>query len=315
MRMIGTIPDGDHAERFSDYLVTRDIDNMIEQTAAGDFGVWVEHDDHLDRAKGELLNFLRHPDDPQYRDVAKEAGKIRRAEEKKQKRLHGRFVDVRTSWGQARQWAAPVTIALIIGCFVVSLATGSVFYNPNHPDPASAAKIFKVLFLPYPPPTDTVGGMLRFWWGYVTQTGQAWRLLTPMFVHWNILHLVFNVFWLRDLGAMIETRRGSLRFLSLVLAVAILPFFVQYLWHGPIFGGMSGVNYGLFGYIWIKQRYEPQLGLGVSRETTWILFGWLLLCMTGLMGPVANAAHVAGLGVGAAAGFLPHQFRRLRRGR
>src|SRR6059058_3316533 len=123
MRSIGTIPDGDHAERFSDYLVTRDIDNRVEQTQAGDFAVWVENDDHLDRAKGELLSFLRNPDDPQYRDSRKEAEKIRVAEEKKQQRLRKRFVDVRTSWGQPKQWAVPLTIFLIAASLVVGVLT------------------------------------------------------------------------------------------------------------------------------------------------------------------------------------------------
>jgi GlpG protein len=307
MRRIGTIPDGDHAERFSDYLLTRDIDNMIEQTAAGDFGVWVEHDDHLDRAKGELLSFLRNPDDPQYRNVAREAEKRRKQEEKKSKRLQGHFVDVRTSWGQAKQWAAPVTIALIIGCFIVSFMTGSVGIGAKRPQLLS-----EMLFLPVQATSGSWGDAIWLWWAFM-KDGQVWRLITPIFIHFNILHILFDVFWLRDLGAMIETRRGSFRLLGIVLVSAVLSNFAQYLWDGPMFGGASGIDYALFGYIWIKGRYQPQLGMGLSRETIWIMFGWLVLCMTGLLGPVANAAHLIGLLVGSAIAYVPYLFRRVLR--
>jgi GlpG protein len=78
---------------------------------------------------------------------------------------------------------------------------------------------------------------------------------------------------------------------------------------------MSGVNYALFGYIWIKQRYEPYLGLGISDQSSLILIVWLFLCMTGWVGPVANAGHVGGLLAGVAVAGLPVLFKRMRRGR
>jgi GlpG protein len=114
------------------------------------------------------------------------------------------------------------------------------------------------------------------------------------------------MFWLRDLGGMIEVQRGTRWLLMLVLAASIIPNIAQYYHHGPsAFGGMSGVNYGLFGYIWVKGRFQPYLGLGISQQSTMILMAWLLLCMTGIVGPVANTAHVVGLIVGAAIAYGP----------
>jgi GlpG protein len=145
--------------------------------------------------------------------------------------------------------------------------------------------------------------------------GEFWRLFTPMFLHWDPLHLIFNLFWLRDLGGMIETRRGSWRMLGLVLAAALISNFAQFAWTLPgvdNFGGMSGVVYALFGYVWIKNRYQPSMGLNISKETSLIMIAWLFLCMTGLVGPIANTAHVAGLIVGAATAWAPYAYKRVR---
>ena len=142
--------------------------------------------------------------------------------------------------------------------------------------------------------------------------GQVWRPITPIFIHWSIFHLIFNLFWLRDLGGMIEVQRGTRILLPLVLAVAILSNVAQYYYEGPsAFGGMSGVNYGLFGYIWVKGRFQPYLGLGISQQSTMILMAWLFLCMTGWVGPIANAAHVVGLLVGAAVAYGPIGVKKL----
>ena len=78
-----------------------------------------------------------------------------------------------------------------------------------------------------------------------------------------------------------------------------------------MFGGMSGVLYGLFGYLWMKGRFEPELGLALSPRLILLLIGWLFLCMTGVLGSVANTAHVAGLAVGMVIGVAPYLWRRL----
>src|SRR5207253_2404761 len=87
---------------------------------------------------------------------------------------------------------------------------------------------------------------LQYWLDHLKR-GQVWRVLTPAFIHFSILHLMFNMFWLLDLGTMIETRRGTLKLLGLVLLSGILGNLGEYFWSGPFFGGMSGVVYGLFG--------------------------------------------------------------------
>jgi GlpG protein len=73
----------------------------------------------------------------------------------------------------------------------------------------------------------------------------------------------------------------------------------------PNFGGMSGVVFGLFGYVWMKSVYEPGCGLFVGGRTILLMVFWLVLCMTPYLGlNIANTAHLVGLGVGMILGYL-----------
>src|SRR5205814_9740200 len=114
------------------------------------------------------------------------------------------------------------------------------------------------------PTVRYTGPMFIFYWPLGSlieiKNGQLWRLITPIFVHGGFLHLLFNMWWMRDLGFMIEQRKGSLRLALMVLLVAIPSNIAQYMTAGPWFGGMSGVVYGLFGYIWMKGKFSPHEG-------------------------------------------------------
>jgi GlpG protein len=111
--------------------------------------------------------------------------------------------------------------------------------------------------------------------------------------------------WLWDLGRMIEIKQGRLTLGLLVLTIAGLSNFCQYLMSGPLFGGMSGVVYGLLGYIWIRGRYDPRSGLYLDRRTVVLMIIWFLVCFTPLFLPyIANTAHAVGLGMGMAWGFI-----------
>ena len=302
MRMIGSVPSEVHALRFSDYLLTVEVDVHIEESSAGAWQVWVEHDDDLDKAKAELEQFLTRPDDARYGSAKSAAAKIRKEEEKAAERRRRNYTDVRTSTaisGIAR-YGTPVAMGLVAICVLIYLA-GQI--------------------------DDTVALQLRTWLLFdITRGnmfddilgGQVWRLVTPMLLHGGLIHLLFNMMWLWRLGQVIESTKGSLFFAVLVLCLSAISCSVQAGWYEflgtwGLFLGISGVVAGLFGYAWMKHKLQPYEQIHVSDQEVGMMIGWLVICSFGFVGPIANGAHWGGLLAGMAIGAFPWAIRKLRK--
>lgn len=134
--------------------------------------------------------------------------------------------------------------------------------------------------------------------------GQVWRLFTPIIIHFGIMHIAFNLLWLYQLGSAVEQRQNTRRMLILVIIISVLSNLAQYFWSGPLFGGMSGVVYGLLAYVWAQGKFNPHSGLGLDKNTTVMMLIWFVVCWLGLVGNIANMAHTIGLVCGALIGFF-----------
>lgn len=140
--------------------------------------------------------------------------------------------------------------------------------------------------------------------------GETWRLVTPIFVHFGLMHFVFNGLWLCLLGSRIERLSGSLHLILLVLLSALFSNMGQFVWSGSVnFGGMSGVIYGLLGYIWIRNLLAPHPLITLPKELILFMISWLFVCMTGILDVllgvgIANAAHATGLVIGMLLGLV-----------
>lgn len=147
-------------------------------------------------------------------------------------------------------------------------------------------------------------------------SGQWWRLVTPMLIHFGILHLAMNGMWYWELGRRIEVRQGSINLLGLTLLFSLVSNYAQYAYGGPsLFGGLSGVLYGLLGHCWIFQLLSPNPAYRLPRGVLVMMLVWLVLCMSGLVsmigfGEIANAAHVGGLVIGCLTGLLGGLYNR-----
>lgn len=139
---------------------------------------------------------------------------------------------------------------------------------------------------------------------------QYWRLVTPAFLHFDWLHIVFNGLWLWELGGRVERVMGHFNMLMLFLVMAIVSNFCQYSFGGPgLFGGMSGVVYGLLAFSWVAPLLQPRWQMQPPAPVMLFMLGWLVLWFIidtralGI-GGIANAAHLGGLLCGAALGAL-----------
>lgn len=149
--------------------------------------------------------------------------------------------------------------------------------------------------------------------------GEVYRLITPIILHGNLLHILFNMLWVWVLGKMIEERISRLRYLALMVVVALISNTVQYLMTGPAFLGYSGVICGMAGFIWMRQKVAPWEGYPLERITALFLgifiFGMLAFQIflfvierfttLQLNLQIANSAHISGALVGMALGRIP----------
>lgn len=136
------------------------------------------------------------------------------------------------------------------------------------------------------------------------QQGQIWRIFTPMFLHFNIVHIVFNMLWLWQLGGLIEFKQGGSMLILVCFVGSAASNIAQYFVSGPVFGGMSGVVYALFGYVWLQGVTNPQFGLKLPNSIIYLLLGWLVVCWSRILEKlfdlsIANTAHFVGLASGA----------------
>jgi GlpG protein len=67
---------------------------------------------------------------------------------------------------------------------------------------------------------------------------------------------------------------------------------------------MSGVVYGLFGYVFIRSKVDFVSEYFIDRRDVILSVVWLFLCTTELIGPIANAAHFGGLFIGLGWGYV-----------
>jgi membrane associated rhomboid family serine protease len=143
-------------------------------------------------------------------------------------------------------------------------------------------------------------------WGYLPPSaiweGAYWSLLSSVFVHVEVWHLAFNVYWLWILGSALERELGAARYLAFFVAAAFVSSAAQFA-TGDQGIGLSGVIYAMFGFAWLAREHMPAFKEVLSEQTITVFLVWLVGCivltMLGIMS-IGNEAHLGGLAFGAA---------------
>ncbi len=263
------------AQALVDYLATLGIPCELTQSELG-VSVWLADERRLAQAQQEVKRFLSEPNHPRYMEASWQSG----------------HADARIDYSKGMtdpvtdflHQAGPLTLVVIIACLAIYAldAIGLPIFDELAFHPTLAQF------------TD---------W-------QAWRYVTPAFIHFSVVHLVFNLLWWWYLGGQIEQRLGSGKLFILLIVGAALPNIAEFFASGPRFGGLSGVVYALLGYSWLRARLQPDCGLAMPPALMGFMLVWLVLGFLDMLGtPTANMAHLAGLLVGLAQGWLDRHHR------
>lgn len=276
MRKIATLDDLNQAETCRWYLESQGINvqHELEEDSLGD--IWIFDDDEVPRAKAMLADFQRDPNSSKALDLASQAknqyakAKLKAAKEQRKQEKR-----------QARNLPFPVTTSVAFISICVFIINHWIFKN-------SLDLVLR--FSMWPP--DYQFNQKTF---HNILSGQIWRLVTPIFLHGDILHIGLNLLCLVQLGRPTEECLGTKKFLTLIVCVAIPSHIAFYLVAGPAFGGLSGVISGAVGFLWYMERFGHQR---VAFDPNLINFFTILyvvfLALSAFGFGIANTIHGVG---------------------
>lgn len=138
----------------------------------------------------------------------------------------------------------------------------------------------------------------------LTLEGQPWRLLSSYFLHIGVIHLVFNMYALLQIGPLLEPILGSRHFATAYLTAGLAGSVGSLWWHEVVLGaGASGAIFGLYG-VFLALLTTNWLNAETRRDllrSILIFVGYNLVI--GLQAGIDNAAHIGGLVAGLLFGY------------
>jgi len=251
------------AQAFSDYLTKLKIENCIEHDNFS-YQVVLNDVSQQEEAQAELALFLENPNQDKYLSASWESGNT----DAPRADFSYENSHLLTNFIQHAGW---LTHSIFAFCLLVYGLTTLGLFNP-------------------------IQSALAFFTHQPFDYSQSWRFITPAFLHFSALHIVFNLLWWWQLAGVVEKQQGKQRLLSLLLFTGIASNLAQYFLVGPYFGGLSGVVYGLVGYCWLFGILNKDSAVNLSNAYFYFLLAWLALGFIDLLPVnVANYAHLVGL--------------------
>lgn len=311
MRKLATLENREELNIFKGYLYYRGIETFNYEDE-GDLNLWVVKDSDQEKAKSFFLEFqkvyLRKESSESEIEKLIKNSNLGTAKFQLDERLasekekQNQTIDMRVAIVSHKQKFHFLSVTGFLIFFSVI-----VFFFANSYD--TAQKVYGLFTLSRFP--------REIFFLFEVQNGEIWRLLTPIFLHGSFFHILFNMMWLYQIGTLIENKEGSFFFGILIFTVAALSNFVFYIVVGPNFGGMSGVVYGLVGYLWAYRKIAPASQYFLDDGLIRFFFIWYIFCLfLNLVSSrlnfgmsIANTVH----GMGAFVGILMGAFRASRK--
>jgi GlpG protein len=278
MHKLASFDDPALAAALDEQLSRADIPTVVRGEGSARV-VWLVAQQDLPRAQAVLAHFIREL----HARTAAVSGKTTAS------------APAKKTWWQTLA-DSPVTTGLLAASVLVALYT-------SLGDNREQVEQFTISRMPQPGSTHWSA------WDDL-RAGQLWRVFTPVLLHFHPFHLLFNAFWLRDLGVPSERLQGSFQFSLFLLWSALVSNLAQLIFgHSPNFGGLSGVVYALAGYLWTRGSADPQSGFALSNGIVWFFVISMAVGFTGLLdgllgGGIANYCHLGGFAAGAVYGYI-----------
>lgn len=287
LRQIGQLETPEQADILRWYLISCNIDTKVENLEPNDTDIWVIHDRDLKKAELILKEYKHDPQNIKYLNSAKHGKQKHKNKVKELIKSSPREINVRTHIFNRPTGSGEITVTYLL------MAISTIYFLTQITKLDQQGSIWKLL---------TISQYCNHLF-LEALNGQVWRVITPIFIHHDVLHILFNMYWLYTLGKTIETKIGSKKLFALVILISIPSNIAFYLVAGPSFGGMSGVIYGLIFFMWTANNYSPKLHFDIDDSHTKFFTVWYVLCLilsASRVFPIANTVH----GVGALMGVL-----------
>ncbi|HLW99335.1 MAG TPA: rhomboid family intramembrane serine protease [Candidatus Acidoferrales bacterium] len=125
---------------------------------------------------------------------------------------------------------------------------------------------------------------------------EPWRLVTAVFLHGSLLHILFNMWVLMDIGPVVEELYGSARYFFLYITTGAAGY-VASSFLGHVSVGASGALLGLIGLLLAATTKRGGMASQMLRQNLirWVIY---ILVMGFMFSGIDNAAHIGGLAAG-----------------
>lgn len=206
------------------------------------------------------------------------------------------------SLGRMMPTNAPVTYCLLSICclmYGISLLYSLRSGNKLMPEGGGLGAIFNIGGIDGTT-LDILGATRPMW--HLFGDGQWWRLITAVFLHGSMLHIVFNMYVIMDIGPMVEELFGSARYLFLYIATGLFGYVVSsFFGHASV--GASGALLGLIGLLLASTTRSSSASSQMMRSNLikWIIY---IAIMGFMFSGIDNYAHFGGLAAGFVLGKL-----------